>query len=112
MTAGQPPSLLLTSKTHSVAFCYAALRSLPQGPCLQVRVQCSATPSYHAEAAARRKAAACGKWGAMNRKHRAADSVCSLPPCGGWLGRGVSLAGLGRKEPPPLAPPRKGEGNT
>src|SRR5262249_11489651 len=39
---------------------------------------------------------------------RAADSDCSLPPCGGGLGRG----GAESASPPPPTPPRKGEGNS
>ena len=46
-----------------------------------------------------------------------ACSVCSLPPCGGGLGRGVMRVKLGSASregialPPPLTPPHKGEGN-
>src|SRR5262245_38362377 len=48
---------------------------------------------------------------------RAASSVCSLPPCGGGLGRGVvqrendrtTCEGIAR--PPPPSPPHKGEGS-
>src|SRR5262245_37152240 len=47
-----------------------------------------------------------------------AISVCSLPPCGGGLGRGVMRCDDGGAAcerialPPPLTPPHKGEGNT
>src|SRR5437660_11195732 len=46
-----------------------------------------------------------------------ADSVCSLPPCGGGVGRGVVRRDNDRATcegialPPPLTPPHKGEGN-
>src|SRR5713226_3521604 len=46
---------------------------------------------------------------------RAAYSVCSLPPCGGGLGRGVARfgnAGASISRPPPPTPPHKGEGST
>src|SRR5712691_8287529 len=46
---------------------------------------------------------------------QAANSVCSLPPCGGGLGRGVAQfgnAGASISRPPPPTPPHKGEGST
>src|SRR5712692_4092322 len=46
---------------------------------------------------------------------RAAYSACSLPPCGGGLGRGVARfgnAGASISRPPPPTPPHKGEGST
>src|SRR5262249_17218536 len=45
---------------------------------------------------------------------QATNSVCSLPPCGGGLGRGVVQVPHQRcltRRPPPLTPPHKGEGN-
>src|SRR4029077_19530861 len=43
----------------------------------------------------------------------AANSVCSLPPCGGGLGRGVmsKATAAPHSSPPPPTPPHKGEGS-
>jgi hypothetical protein len=43
----------------------------------------------------------------------AANSVCSLPPCAGGLGRGVDRVAISEPfaSPPPLTPPHKGEGD-
>ena len=46
---------------------------------------------------------------------RAATVVCSLPPCGGGLGRGVVVMAqscIRQLLPPPPTPPHKGEGST
>ena len=46
---------------------------------------------------------------------RAATAVCSLPPCGGGLGRGVVVMAqscIRQLLPPPPTPPHKGEGST
>src|SRR6266576_4180098 len=40
-----------------------------------------------------------------------ANSNGSLPPCGGGSGRGVAPSEISPVKPPPLTPPRKGEGN-
>ena len=46
----------------------------------------------------------------MNRKERAANSACSLPPCGGGLGRGVKASAGRVVYPPPCPSPTRGEG--
>src|SRR6476620_1005902 len=46
---------------------------------------------------------------------QAAMAVCSLPPCGGGLGRGVAVVSRdtsANRYPPPPTPPHKGEGST
>jgi len=40
----------------------------------------------------------------------AANSVCSLPPCGGGLGWGVAAGAYARGYPPPCPSPARGEG--
>jgi hypothetical protein len=41
---------------------------------------------------------------------RAADSACSLPPCGGRVGRGVATNSGALGFPPPCPSPTGGEG--
>jgi hypothetical protein len=50
----------------------------------------------------------------VRQNHLAANSVGSLPPCGGGVGRGVVVvcaSYVHQLRPPPLTPPHKGEGN-